>query len=45
MIVVNGSGEFSEGFDDPGDVDAIPTGWTGGVWTNRIDVVAPLLRR
>ncbi|MFE9183370.1 glycerophosphodiester phosphodiesterase family protein [Micromonospora haikouensis] len=45
VIVVNGSGEFSEGFDEPGDVDAIPAGWTGGVWTNRIDVVAPLLGR
>ncbi|WP_243639839.1 glycerophosphodiester phosphodiesterase family protein [Micromonospora sp. MW-13] len=43
VILVNGSGEFSEGFDDPADVDALPAGWTGGVWTNRIDVVAPLL--
>ncbi|EEP70725.1 glycerophosphoryl diester phosphodiesterase [Micromonospora sp. ATCC 39149] len=45
VILVNGSGEFSEGFDDPDDVDALPPGWTGGVWTNRIDVVAPLLAR
>ncbi|WFE56976.1 glycerophosphodiester phosphodiesterase family protein [Micromonospora sp. WMMD712] len=45
VVLVNGSGEFSEGFDDPDDVPAIPAGWAGGVWTNRIDVVAPLLGR
>ncbi|MET9337614.1 hypothetical protein [Nonomuraea sp. NPDC003804] len=39
-----GSEDFSEGFDTPADVARIPEGYSGGVWTNRIDRVASLLR-
>ncbi|MFF0310828.1 glycerophosphodiester phosphodiesterase family protein [Streptosporangium sp. NPDC004379] len=45
VIVVAGSGDFSEGFDAPADLSRLPEDYTGGVWTNRVDVVAPLLRR
>ncbi|MEU7988213.1 glycerophosphodiester phosphodiesterase family protein [Streptosporangium canum] len=44
VIVVAGSGDFSEGFDSAGDLNRLPGGYSGGVWTNRIDVVAPLLK-
>ncbi len=42
VILVAGDGGFSEGFDTVEDVERIPAGYTGGVWTNRIDRIAPL---
>lgn len=43
VVVVKGSGGFSDGFDTPEDVGDLPDGFSGVVWTNRIDKVAPLL--
>ncbi|MFC4068265.1 glycerophosphodiester phosphodiesterase family protein [Actinoplanes subglobosus] len=45
VILVAGDGGWSEGFDQPDDVDAIPSGWSGWLWTNRVDVIAPLTDR
>ncbi|GGK29327.1 glycerophosphoryl diester phosphodiesterase [Pilimelia terevasa] len=45
VVMVAGSGGFSAGFDRPADLAGRPAGYTGGVWTNQVDVVAPLLRR
>ncbi|MCS7459083.1 glycerophosphodiester phosphodiesterase [Paenibacillus doosanensis] len=44
VIMVGGDGtEFSSGFDTPEDVrQRIPAAYTGGIWTNRIDRIAPL---
>lgn len=46
VIVVGGDGSgFSSGFDTPEDIERLPEGYTGGIWTNRIDRIAPLYRR
>lgn len=44
VILVAGDGGWSEGFDTPRDLERLPEDYTGGVWTNRIDVAAPVLR-
>lgn len=41
----NGTEEFSSGFDSPNDLTRLPPGYTGGIWTNRIDQVAPVIRK
>lgn len=38
----DGSEEFSSGFDSPADLKRLPPGYTGGIWTNRIDQIAPV---
>jgi glycerophosphoryl diester phosphodiesterase len=45
VVLVRGDGGWSAGYDTPADVADLPAGYTGGVWTNRVDVVAPLLHR
>nr|BFE61489.1 glycerophosphodiester phosphodiesterase family protein [Dactylosporangium thailandense] len=45
VVLVRYVGDWSAGFDTAADVAGLPEGWTGAVWTNRVDVVAPLLRR
>lgn len=40
VVIVNGSGEWSEGFDNLEDLKSLPRGYNGYVWTNRIDKVA-----
>ncbi|MFD2767480.1 glycerophosphodiester phosphodiesterase family protein [Micromonospora eburnea] len=42
VVIVAGDGGFSEGFDSADDWRRLPDGFTGSVWTNRIDRVAPL---
>ena len=42
VVVVAGSGGWSEGFDSPHDLRSIPEGFSGVIWTNRIDRIAPL---
>ncbi|SEM92480.1 glycerophosphodiester phosphodiesterase family protein [Lihuaxuella thermophila] len=44
VILVAGGGGFSEGFDTAEDLKRLPRHYTGGIWTNRIDRVAPLLK-
>ena len=44
VILVAGDGPWSEGFDQPEDLGAVPEHWSGWIWTNRTDVVEPLLR-
>ncbi len=43
VILVAGEGRFSEGFDTEEDIERLPKNYSGGVWTNRIDRVAPIL--
>ena len=37
-------GGFSSGIDELGQVAEIPAGFSGGIWTNRIDRIAPAVR-
>ncbi|MFD1953390.1 glycerophosphodiester phosphodiesterase family protein [Paenibacillus thailandensis] len=44
-ILVTGDGSgFSGGFDTPEDLERLPSGYTGGIWTNRIERIAPAVR-
>ncbi len=45
VVLVAGSGGFSEGFDTPESLRRVPEEFIGYVWTNRAEVVAPLIRR
>lgn len=40
VVLVAGSGGFSEGFDTTADLARVPKTFTGLIWTNRIDLVA-----
>ncbi len=42
ITVVAGDGQWSEGFDTIGDLEQLPENYTGGIWTNRIDRIAPV---
>lgn len=43
VILVAGDGGWSEGFDTEQDLERLPKNYNGGIWTNRIDVIAPFL--
>lgn len=45
VILVAGSGDFSQGFDTPADLNRVPEKFNGGIWTNRIDRIGPLLHK
>lgn len=36
-------GDFSSGIDRPDDLALLPAAFAGGIWTNRIDRIAPLV--
>lgn len=40
VVIVEGNGEWSEGFDTIESLEKIPKGYNGYVWTNRIDTVS-----
>lgn len=44
VIMVAGDGGWSEGFDSAQDLERLPDNYSGGIWTNRIDVIAPALK-
>jgi glycerophosphoryl diester phosphodiesterase len=46
VFVVGGwqGGEFSSGIDTEAEFRRLPPGYSGGIWTNRIDRIAPLVR-
>jgi glycerophosphoryl diester phosphodiesterase len=37
--------EFSRGIDSEAEFRWLPAGYSGGIWTNRIDRIAPMTRR
>nr|WP_254904287.1 hypothetical protein [Streptomonospora nanhaiensis] len=43
VVLVAGSGGFSEGFDTPAALERVPDDYAGLVWTNRVDRIAPLV--
>ncbi len=40
VVIVEGNGKWSEGFDNEESLEKIPKGYSGYVWTNRIDKVS-----
>lgn len=44
VILVAGDGGWSEGFDTKEDIERLPKQYNGGIWTNRVDVIAPLVK-
>lgn len=42
FVIVAGDGAWSEGFDTVEDLQQIPKNYAGGIWTNRIDRIAPM---
>jgi glycerophosphoryl diester phosphodiesterase len=44
VIVVAGDGGWSEGFDASADLKRLPSNYTGGIWSNRIDRIAPIVK-
>ena len=37
--------DFSSGIDRPDDLKHLPAGFAGGIWTNRIDRIGPLVQK
>ena len=35
---------FSQGFDDPERLKELPANYSGGIWTDRIDLIGPAVR-
>ncbi|GAA0344145.1 glycerophosphodiester phosphodiesterase family protein [Bacillus carboniphilus] len=44
VVLVAGDGDWSEGFDQEVDIERIPEKFDGIIWTNRVDVIAPLFK-
>lgn len=45
VTLVAGNGKFSEGFDSAEAFKRVPAGYSGAIWTNRVDRIAPLARK
>jgi glycerophosphoryl diester phosphodiesterase len=45
VILVAGGGGYSEGFDRMEDIKRLPDHYSGGIWTNRIDRMAPVFNK
>ncbi|GAB7044294.1 MULTISPECIES: glycerophosphodiester phosphodiesterase family protein [Catenuloplanes] len=43
VVLVDGDGPWSAGFDTTASLDRVPDGWSGWLWTNRVDRIAPSL--
>ncbi len=44
IVLVLGDGRWSEGFDTEEDLALLPPNYTGGIWTNRIERIGPLVK-
>ncbi|MGM0899501.1 MAG: glycerophosphodiester phosphodiesterase family protein [Bacillota bacterium] len=44
IVVVAGDGGWSEGFDEKKDLERLPSSFSGEIWTNRIEKIAPLYK-
>jgi glycerophosphoryl diester phosphodiesterase len=44
-VLVSGDGHWSEGFDSRDSLRSIPEGFSGVIWTNRIDRIGPAMKR
>jgi len=45
VVLVNEYGNFSSGFDNEDDLSKIPKNFSGCIWTNRIDKIAPYFKQ
>lgn len=45
VVLVRYVDGWSDGFDTEAELARLPPSYTGSVWTNRVDIVAPLLRK
>jgi glycerophosphoryl diester phosphodiesterase len=45
VILVAGDGSWSEGFDNKEDIKRLPRNYHDVIWTNRIDKIAPLIKK
>ncbi|MFS0861938.1 glycerophosphodiester phosphodiesterase family protein [Fredinandcohnia sp. 179-A 10B2 NHS] len=45
VILVAGDGGWSEGFDTEQDLERLPEDYRGGIWTNSIEKIAPILEK
>jgi glycerophosphoryl diester phosphodiesterase len=45
FFVVAGNGKWSEGFDTVEALKQLPPGYHGGIWTDRIDRIAPVYKK
>ena len=45
VILVKYENGWSDGFDSETDLMKLPKNYTGGIWTNRIDVIGPVLKK
>lgn len=45
VVVVRSDGDWSAGFDTADDLADLPADFRGAIWTNRVDVIAPLVAR
>lgn len=43
FLLVAGDGKWSEGFDSAESLDLLPKNYVGGIWTDRIDRIAPII--
>ena len=41
VVLVAGDGPWSAGFDRPADLRKVPAGWSGWLWSNRVDAITP----
>jgi len=44
VVLVQYVDGWSDGFDSRADLEMLPKGYTGAVWTNRVDIIGPLLK-
>ncbi|WNS76252.1 glycerophosphodiester phosphodiesterase family protein [Bacillus sp. DTU_2020_1000418_1_SI_GHA_SEK_038] len=44
VIIVGGDGGWSEGFDKEKDLERLPKNYSGGIWTNSIEIIAPIIQ-
>jgi glycerophosphoryl diester phosphodiesterase len=45
VVLVQYVNGWSDGFDLETDLTKLPKNYTGGIWTNRIDVIGPVLKK
>lgn len=45
VILLQTKGKWSEGFNTVDDLNKIPKGYSGGIWTDRIDKIAPYFKK
>jgi glycerophosphoryl diester phosphodiesterase len=44
VVIVEGNGKWSEGFDDEQSLENVPKDYSGYIWTNRIDKIYSILK-